>query len=308
MLSNYRLRESRERQAREEAEAKRQEAEKLQALVAPMTNELQDAYREHERTAKVYWSQPVSRLAEALQRGDAQAYIGVEFTKTPEPRPREGKEECVAAHEEIQRRFGYVLSPVGRQRVILMAVHQCMAQSASLSHVVTYVKCFEKLLEWGAFEASGTLEIGYDESKKEYVSEPVEQGRKLSADDLESIDTGSRTGAELAHQIVADAVWGRGGEAENIFRQFIAHVARTFHYDLSPEDQREIVQWFTKNNRSFLDAKAYDQCKVNLVRRGILPATLLTEDERLCMSLETSQGTDYETRRKLKQTIIAARQ
>jgi len=97
------------------------------------------------------------------------------------------------------------------------------------------------------------------------------------------------------------------GEAKTVFRQFIAHCKTTWGVDLTEDQQHEIILWFTKNNRSFLDGKAYDACRVNLVRRGILPPGCLTEDEQLANSIEDEDTTTWSGRRNLKQELIAAR-
>jgi hypothetical protein len=283
------------------AESDRQE---LEARLAPVKAETSQALAQHENAARAYWSQPVAVLARALQNNDPTAYMGAVFATTQTPQPNEGQEVFVEAYDRIQR-TGHVLSPVGRQRVLLMAVHQCLAQNADLSNTETYITCFNKLLEWDAFEQSGVLELGYDENKKEVLPEPVAQERRLTVDDLESIDTETREGEKIAHQIIAEAVFG--DEAASVFHRFIAHVAKTFGHDISADEQREIILWFQKNNRNFLDHRAYDQCKVNLVRRGILPSTCLTEEEVLAGSIENEDTQSYESRRRLKQEILAAR-
>ena len=91
-----------------------------------------------------------------------------------------------------------------------------------------------------------------------------------------------------------------------MFNEFLAHVLKTFGFEITPEAQKEMVIWFQRNNRSFLDPRAYDQCKVNLARRSILPRTVLTEDERLCESVEQEDTMSWDVKRRLKQEIRAA--
>ncbi len=164
---------------------------------------------------------------------------------------------------------------------------------------------FDRLYQLGSFDEA-RAEIGYDPSRKEVVPEPVVPQKKLTVDDLESIGTTTREGARLARQIVADAVFGDDGQARQAFQQFVAHVARAFGHNLTEDEQREIINWFQKNNRSFL-SNSYDQCRVNLVKRGILPATCLTEEEVLEGSIENVDTQSWEGRRRLKQQILAQR-
>lgn len=164
---------------------------------------------------------------------------------------------------------------------------------------------FDRLYQLSCFDEAAA-EIGYDPSQRVVEPEPVAQEPELTINDLEGIDTSTKAGRAKAHQIVADAVFGEGGEARTVFNQFVAHGSKAFGHDLTEEEQRAILDWFVANNRSFL-SNSYDECRVNLVRRGILPSALLTEDEILAGSIENEDTQNYESRRRLKQEILALR-
>ena|SRR5579859_2792459 len=288
-VSGYRLREQREKFEREEAA-------ELEAKLAPAKIELANALAEHERVAAKFWSQPVAALARALQRNEPMAYEGATFTTTPTPQPEQGQDAFIEAYERIQR-SGHVLNSVGRQRLSLMAAHLCLAQNVALTDVDNYIIMFNKLVEWGAFEASGVLELGYDPEKRD--AEPVAPERRLTVDDLEGIDTSTKAGEALAHQIVADAVFD--GDAKSVFREWITSLKNNFDYEMPPEVQRDyVIPWFLSNQRSWLDRKAFDDCRLNLIRRSILPESCLTDIDRLNWEIEEDFDTQsYEGRRRL---------
>lgn len=295
-MNNFRLFEEKQRFAREEAA-------ELERKLAPIKAQTAAALAEHERAAAKYWSQSVSSLALALQTNEPVAYLGVAFSTTPTPQLEQGSETFTEACKAIQSRTGYILGPVGRQRVALMAVHQCHTQCASLTDIETYISCFNKLLEWGAFETSGTLEVGYDENVKAYVPEP--EPAKLTIDDLETIDTSTREGEALGKRLVNDAVFGE--EAKTIFHQFLAHVERTFGHALSVGEQNEIILFFQRRNLSWLDGASYDAARRHLVSIGMLNRHCLTEDERLCQEIEEDNSTDFQGTTSLRQKVLAAR-
>lgn len=196
--------------------------------------------------------------------------------------------------------------PSGSQRLLYFVLAQAFSENkADMANPETWRIAFDRLYQLDCFDIA-KAEVGYDESLREILPEPVVPERKLTIDDLESIDTSTRSGAELAKQIIGDSVFGFDGEARKIFDQFLAHVLRTFGVEITPEAQKQLVVWFQRNNRSFLDHRAYDQAKVNLVKRGILPSTCLTEDEILCGSIENEDTQSWQGKRNLKQEIRAA--
>jgi hypothetical protein len=200
-------------------------------------------------------------------------------------------------------RSGFVLSDSGAQRLLLFVIAQAYSENhADMADPETWKLAFDRLYQLGCFDEA-RAEIGYDESTR--VQEPVVERpeRRPTLDNLEDFNTTTKAGEKLAHQILSDAVFGSQGEGREVFYGFISHVSKTFHHDLTEDEQRELIQWFVKNNKSFLDHRAYDVAKVNLVRRGILPHSLLTATELFEMNLESADTRSYEGRRSLAQKI-----
>jgi hypothetical protein len=177
-----------------------------------------------------------------------------------------------------------------------------MTRKADLSNPETWSLAFDRLYRLEVFDEKQG-EVGYDESQREVVPEPVVQERKPT---LEAIDCSTRDGAAQARALVANEVFV-DGEAAKVFHQFVAHVKRTWGHDLTAEEQFEIVSLFQKNNWSFLSGKCYDTARVNMVRRGLLPHSCLTEDEVLANSIEDEDTSTWTGRRNLKQELIASR-
>jgi hypothetical protein len=268
-----------------------------------MIAELQDVLRDHEKAAKGYWCQPVSRLAEALQRNEPQEYRGVEFTKTTEPRPSEGKEAFLESYEIINRQ-GHVLSPAAQQKYLIFAVHQCLTQCADLTDVNNYILCFRKMLEWGAFTDA---EYGFDESQVQYTPEPVQQEQKLSIDD---IDTSTRAGQKIAAQLISDEVFGPNGQARETWDLWLAHLQRDHNFTPDEKQRRAIIEFFRARNLSFLSHEAYNAARRWATRHTVegWPSGMLSTDEHLCEKIDASSNlNNYETRTNLLRDIRTAR-
>jgi hypothetical protein len=283
-------------------EGERQE----QALkLAPLQKELSANLQRAAKMTRAFWSQDLRHLATLINAGSFEPDHGITFPSTTE---KQGGDRGRAEFEEFVhvtlQKSGLILSGAGEQRLTLYTVAQAMSQNAALANPETWRTAFDRLYQLGCFdEAKG--EIGYDESQR--VPDPVAPVvvPEPTMADLESIPTHTLEGAAKAREIVSKAVFG--DEARSVFQEFVAHVSKTFGHDLTPDEQFEIVSWFQKNNKSFLDRRAYDQAKVNLIRRNILPESLLTADEKLQMAIESSDTQSWEGRSRLKQGLLASR-
>ena len=255
---------------------------------------------------RAYWIQSLAHLAECIGSNIFEADFGATYPSTDE---QQGGARGRAEFEEFVNvtlpKRGFLLSSSGSQRLLYFVLAQAFSENrADMSNPETWNTAFDRLYALDCFDITNA-EVGYDESQR--VVEPVvEQPEpEPGIEALEGLNMLRREDQVLAAKIVANEVFNGG--AKTVFRQFIAHVLKTFDHELTPDEQREIILWFTANNRSFLDHKAYDACRVNLVRRGVLPHGCLTEDEQLANSIEDEDTTTWQGRRNLKQELIAAR-
>lgn len=299
-MNRFRLRE-------EQARFQREEALDLERKLAPVKAELAQTLKRADRMTASYWSQPLAHLASLIHSEMFEPDRGVTYPSTTEIQDGErGRAEYTDFIANLPR-SGFVLSDAGAQRLLLFVIALAYSDvRADMSNPITYRIAFDRLFQLRCFsEEAG--EVGFDPSTKEVEPVEPEPERKLTVDDLENVDTTSKAGEKLAHRIIADAVFGPQGENREVFHQFIDHIAKTFGHDLTETEQRELIQWFVRNNRSFLDRAAYDTAKVNLVRRGILNHGVLTSTELFEMGIEETDTQSYESRRTLKQELAALR-
>jgi hypothetical protein len=209
---------------------------------------------------------------------------------------------------EILPRRGFTLSESGSMRLLYFVLALAKGRGADMSSIETWSLAFDKMYALDLFDIA-SAEVGYDESQR--VIEPVVEVPEPEATvaDIETLNLShSREDERKAKEIVAHAVFV-DGEARKMFQGFVAHVSKTFGHDLTENEQREIILWFQKNNKSFLDHRAYNSAKVSLVRSGLLSGGdgLLTDDERLSMAIESEDTQTWQGRRNLKMELAASR-
>jgi hypothetical protein len=269
------------------------ERQELNAKLAPVLAERAATLAANTREMRGYWSRPITVIGENVRDNIFISDMGVAFETTEKPVPSAGRNECLEFLERLTARTGYCLNSVGQHRLLMYGVSQCLAQCADLSRESTWEKSFSRLVELDAFGD----ELGFDENLRTEF-EPAPQEPEPTAADLESIDTSSRAGQRIAEDILSRAIFQ--GEAKQVFREWLDSLKNNFDYEMPPEVQREVVQWFLANRRSWLDRKAYDDCRLNLIRRSVIPASCLTEVDRLNWEIEDEYDTTtYEGRRRL---------
>jgi hypothetical protein len=302
-ISGYRIREAK---ARFEADEKAA----LEAKLSPAKQELAKTLSRSDKFLKLDFIQPLAKIAQLIQDGVAAVDLATNYPTTTEPQSgNSGKEEFYQFVYEILPRRGFTLSENGSMRLLYFVIAQARGKGANMSSIDTWSLAFDKLWSLDAFDIA-SAEVGWDESKVQ--QEPVVEApeRELTVADIENIDTSTREGDKLAKKIVSNAVFGPSGQAAEVFQQFIAHVSKTFGHDLNESEQRELINVFASRNLSFLDHRAYDKARCELVAKGVLPRTCYTPDEVLCLEIEstpTHDKSDYDQRLNLKRQIATAR-
>jgi hypothetical protein len=93
------------------------------------------------------------------------------------------------------------------------------------------------------------------------------------------------------------------GEGKAVFDEWRGSILSNFHVTLDESEQRAAIDWFLKNNCSFLSRPSYDQCRLNLVARGILSEQCLTPEDRAALLVESSPAQTYTDRQELKRKL-----
>jgi hypothetical protein len=287
------------RVAEEKARFEAGERQELEAKLAPIMTQLSATLKKADAMTRLYWSQPLAHLAQHINSGQFEQDHGGTFPTTSEPqngtRGRDQYQDFVMNLPKT----GFILSDAGAQRLIFFCVAQAMTQNADLANPETYRIAFDRLYQLGCFdEVKG--EIGYDESQR--VEVPVAE-QPAPVPTIEGLNLSTKAGEKIARELVSAAVFGPDGDAKIVFGEWLDSLAKNFEYVMPEEVQREVIALFQKNNRSFLDRKSYDEARLNLVRRGLMPSSCLTAQDRLSMSIESADTRSYEGRRSLAQKI-----
>lgn len=277
------------------------ERQELEARLQPIKAERAATLAANTREMRHYWSRPIKVIGENVRDHIFIADMGVAFETTEVPVPSAGREEFGEFLERLTARTGYCLNSVGQHRLLLFAVSQCLSQNADLSRESTWQKSFDRLVELDVFDA----ELGFDEDLRTEQPEPEPEEPEPTIEDLERFDTSTKAGERLAHAILSRAVFD--GDAKQVYMEWLRSLVNNFGYEMPEDVQRQAVDLFIHNNWSFLSKKCYDAARLNLVRRGVMPDTCLTPEDRLTLSLENADTQSFESRRKIKQQLLAAR-
>jgi hypothetical protein len=288
------------RVAEEKARFEAGERQELEAKLAPIMTQLSATLKKADALTRLYWSQNLKHLAKRINDQHFEADHGVTFSSTEE---QQSGARGRAQYEEFVRTLpttGFILSDAGAQRLLYFVLAQALSENhADMANPETWRIGFDRLYQLGCFDEA-KAEIGYDGSQR--VEEPVVE-QPAPAPTIEGLNLSTKAGEKIARDIVSTAVFGPDGDAKILFGEWLDSLAKNFEYMMPEEVQREVINWFQKNNKSFLSYQAYDQCRINLVRRGLMPSSCLTASDRLSMSIEQADTRSYEGRRKLSQEI-----
>jgi hypothetical protein len=155
------------------------------------------------------------------------------------------------------------------------------------------------------YHAGELLDQG-DSDSSDFIVNEVAEPEANPLDRIESLDLSTREGDAVAKKIVANAVFGSNGEARAIYTEWLESLRSNFGYEMPPDVQRQALDLFRKNNWSYIDRRAFDLARLNLVNRNIMPPSCKTPTERLNDQIETADDRTWEGRRRLRQQILDA--
>ena len=90
-------------------------------------------------------------------------------------------------------------------------------------------------------------------------------------------------------------------EAQPTFQAWTESLMNSFGYAMSLPIAKQVSDWFIRMNRSFLDRRAYDDCRKSFVREGLFPRTCLTADDLAAEELDGLNLNTAEGRRRAAQ-------
>ena len=245
------------------------------------------AQQKKDKKAKDFWSQPWNKIAHVALLDDA-AWDDLGLPERKRDIPREELFAlCTAFKAELEER-GYELLHARKLEKFLSVQYE-RGKDLSLDMIRLV---FDRLSSLGCFS---NAEISFDASKApvpetEHASEPTLD------DILTKTDTTTRLGQQTAKRVLDREYFGV--EAREVWSQFWDHMLTTFNYVAPESVKRQFFDEFGRRNLSYLSGKSYDQVRVAFCRRGIIPDTCLTADEKLCFEIEDAKTSvsDRETR------------
>jgi hypothetical protein len=252
---------------REAEDARLAPIRKLEAENVRMLREIAETLT---ATVKTYWSKPLEQIARfgvtagfvdlGLPTGQSQN-VALTFKEFVAKLESQG----IRLNDDAQKRLGSFVN-VQQNRGVLI-------NPESLSCI------FDQLVASECFGDGVTVE------QRGPLPEATPE-KRLTLSDLAHESTESREGREKHIAVLNDAYFS--GEAADIYQSWRAHLVKDYGFSPNEEQKHAVIQWFQDANRSYLQRKAWDECRVSMVRRGIFPSNLLTPDEQLAEQIETS--------------------
>jgi hypothetical protein len=276
-----------DRIAREEREQKAAEQKRIEAEQRAKEDEamrpLREEARKQSERLKLFWSSPLDRIAT----------FGVELTLNDlvgdyplQTEPKDGKADTTAYRrfkEQLASR-GVTLTEDGWTRLGTYLASLYYHRNISLADVRSWELGFTRLYnDLGVFQATGEVQ---GEFRSEPATEPAvrqEPAPALTMNDLMNVDAGTQEGRREAKRIADDLY---SIQAAGLYQQWIDHIREKFGYSVTRKDADRIAEWFTTNNKSWLQFDNFNQVKRYLVSIHHWPESMLTREEKAILDIE----------------------
>ena len=126
--------------------------------------------------------------------------------------------------------------------------------------------------------------------------EPSAQPEQDQTDHLQEVlDAPNSREGERAARVAANASYWTG-EAAEMFSQWSQLLYDTWEVTLTAPQKQAVVQYFLDTNKSFLRHESFNEARRYLVKAGVLPSNMVTEDEVLAGRLEHTNLNDRDAR------------
>ena len=276
---------SRREQAREKQEAAAREAE-FQRIQKDNSRLLAECLNVSAPLVTKFWSQPLDRIKPQLH--DDSVFDELFLPKSDEPADSNAIYTGIQTFlDGVVFEQGYSLGDLSRRRFGLYVASQVNAgviiDSASLA--VMFKRCFDLSI----FKDDGDSEFvehfrAQTPVKQPRVERPAEQPRQVTYADLEAVNESTREGKREANRISEKLYEQQAGP---ILHKWCDHLENNFGFRPTMEDISGPIQdWFTRNNKSWIDSRSYDEVRRYMVSSGRWPESVLTEMEKFTLSLE----------------------
>jgi hypothetical protein len=246
--------------------AREEEAKRLAPIRAAeaKTTEIARALQAEQRAM---WSVPVKSIREMPLES---AFVDLNLASS-EPQTAQ---EAQAAYLNFVRELpakGFQLSDVAEQRFRLFVGTQYQVAKIgltpqSLKTMFLWLRdCFQKDEVIGDFDSLVPM------------PQPEPAPKPKSLDEILKTEAGITPESDQKLKMAVAA--GVTSEGAAVLGQWVQHLMKDYGYVPTPEAENEIVNWFRRENRSWLDARSYDDCRRGMVRLGVFPNTMMTTQE-----------------------------
>jgi hypothetical protein len=280
-LTDYNRRE----QAREKQEAATREAE-FQRIQKDNSRLLAECLCVSAPLMTKFWSSSIENIKAHLH--DDSVFDELFLPKSDEPADSNAIYTGIQTFlDGVVFEQGYSLGDLSRRRFGFYVASQVNAgviiDSASLA--VMFKRCFDlNIFAWDGDSEFVEHFRAETPVKQPRVERPVEQPRQVTYADLEAVNENTREGKREANRISEKLYEQQAGP---ILHKWVKSIADNFGFDVSMEDISGPIQdWFTRNNKSWIDPRSYDEVRRYMVSSGRWPESCLTEMEKFTLSLE----------------------
>jgi hypothetical protein len=256
-------------------------------------------------TVQTFWGVSHKRITHldpvATKREPMARDLGLQVADGPTTK-EEFQSSYLAFADNLTARTGYILSKAGHDRTMVFGRAQALAFGKAFTTEEAWLTAFFRLLSCHCYQDD---EIGQDLSQKTYRDpEPVAApAPSPTYDDLMKVD-GTREGFREARYI-ANKLYDRE-EAMPVMTAWLFSLRDNFRFTPSEEVLQKIIDWFLRNNKSFLDRRAYDEARRWAVKQKLFPFTCLTQDELVARQIEAADLTnmDFDRKMNLKRSLL----
>jgi hypothetical protein len=283
-FNSYRIRESKERYAREEAAD-------LQRWIQPLLDKNIAAVREihacQNAILRSYYGEPIADLYKA-DAATAPVDERLELATTTNGRNVEAERKSFdETIKRLKTERGMTLSNSAVERLAIFGqVHAIRHLDVSTSDV--WLKMFSALQDAECF---GPDELTYNASDIVPVApEPESQPALPQLSEIDNLDASTRDGAAKARAICDDHLFSV--EARTQMRLWLAHLYRDYQYIPTERQQKMVVDKFLREGWNWLQKSRWDDCRRWLVSQGELPQSMLTGSERIAKEIEETDTTN----------------
>lgn len=238
-----------------------------------------------EDALRAFWALDLQKISDlGISAAPIDNWVGLEPNTGTRDEKAELKGWVDAKHDLADS--GITLSDQGWTRVGSFAQVQAHKLGSDISTAESWSRCVQRLYQLGVFQDG---ELTGAENLDAFMNPvPVERPKPQPTFDdvLRSTDTDDRAASQRLKAAVEDS-WL--DDVSPTCGEWVQSIKDNFGITLNKSQMDAAFSYFTKTNSNYNDPKAYDACRVYLVKAGNLPPTALTCGDVVSAQFETGE-------------------